>query len=75
MFAGRKIEAIKLYREATGEGLREAKEFIEELEGQLRTEEPDKFSTPPGGSGCAGVLLVVIGSSVLLAVGVFKWMA
>lgn len=27
--AGRKIEAIKLYRAETGAGLREAKEFIE----------------------------------------------
>ncbi|HSG71710.1 MAG TPA: ribosomal protein L7/L12 [Planctomycetaceae bacterium] len=27
--AGKKIEAIKLYREATGVGLKEAKEFIE----------------------------------------------
>ena len=27
--ANRKIEAIKLYREETGAGLREAKEFIE----------------------------------------------
>jgi ribosomal protein L7/L12 len=30
---GRKIQAIKLYREETGVGLREAKLFIESLEG------------------------------------------
>jgi hypothetical protein len=30
--ANRKIEAIKLYREATGVGLKEAKEFIEEVQ-------------------------------------------
>lgn len=29
---GRKIEAIKLYREATGAGLKAAKDFIESLE-------------------------------------------
>lgn len=29
---GRKIEAIKRYREETGVGLREAKEFIESLD-------------------------------------------
>jgi ribosomal protein L7/L12 len=28
---GRKIEAIRLYREATGVGLKEAKEFIDSL--------------------------------------------
>jgi ribosomal protein L7/L12 len=30
--ANRKIEAIKLYRRATGVGLKEAKEFIEEVQ-------------------------------------------
>jgi large subunit ribosomal protein L7/L12 len=29
---GRKIEAIKLYRQETGVGLREAKEFVDALE-------------------------------------------
>jgi ribosomal protein L7/L12 len=30
--ANRKSEAIKLYRQATGVGLKEAKEFIEEVQ-------------------------------------------
>jgi hypothetical protein len=30
--ANRKIEAIKLYRQATGVGLKEAKEFVEEVQ-------------------------------------------
>jgi len=30
--AGRKIEAIKLYRQSAGVGLKEAKDFIEELQ-------------------------------------------
>jgi len=30
--AGQKINAIKLYRQSTGVGLKEAKEFIEELQ-------------------------------------------
>jgi hypothetical protein len=30
--ANKKIEAIKLYRQATGVGLKEAKEFIEEVQ-------------------------------------------
>lgn len=33
--SGRKIEAIKLHRERTGLGLREAKEAVEALERQL----------------------------------------
>jgi ribosomal protein L7/L12 len=31
MKAGRKIEAIKLYREQTGVGLKEAKDYVESL--------------------------------------------
>jgi hypothetical protein len=33
---GRKIEAIKLYREATGLGLKEAKDAVEDMERSLR---------------------------------------
>lgn len=32
---GRKIEAIKIYRDATGEGLKEAKDAVEAIEGDL----------------------------------------
>lgn len=35
--AGRKIEAIKLYRDATGASLLDAKNFVEELERTLAT--------------------------------------
>ena len=31
MKAGQKIEAIKLYREQTGVGLKEAKDYVESL--------------------------------------------
>jgi hypothetical protein len=34
LHAGRKIQAIKMYRDDTGLGLRDAKEFIDELERQ-----------------------------------------
>ena len=34
---GRKLEAIKLFREATGVGLEEAKEQIERIEANMRT--------------------------------------
>ena len=36
----RKIEAIKVYREATGEGLKEAEEAIEEITASLATKHP-----------------------------------
>lgn len=67
VFAGRKIEAIKRYRTATGEGLKEAKDFIEALEAEMRRTEPGKFTAPPGGKGCATVLCLLILVGVLIA--------
>ncbi len=56
----RKIEAIKLVREATGCGLKEAKEFVEKLGAELYAEEPAKFTAAPTGkSGCVSVLVAV----------------
>src|SRR5258707_15323200 len=43
IFAGRKIEAIKLYREFTRQGLKEAKDAVEEMERKLRVESPGRF--------------------------------
>ncbi|MBL9195001.1 MAG: ribosomal protein L7/L12, partial [Opitutaceae bacterium] len=40
IFSGEKIAAIKLYREITGFGLKEAKEAVEALEASLRKESP-----------------------------------
>jgi hypothetical protein len=60
VFGGRKIEAIKLYREATGAGLKEAKDFIEELEAELRRAAPEQFTAPPGGKGCLGMALGLV---------------
>ena len=68
IFAGRKIEAIKLYREATGQGLKESKDFIDEVTARLREEHPDKV--PASTSGCAAVLMLV----VALACGAGFWM-
>jgi len=56
--AARKIEAIKLVREATNCGLKEAKEFVEKLGAELYAKEPGKFAAAPTGkSGCVGVVL------------------
>lgn len=35
VLAGRKIQAIKIYRERTGTGLKEAKEYIDQLEASM----------------------------------------
>ena len=59
IFGGRKIEAIKLYREATGCQLIEAKQAVEEMEKDLRQREPNKFAKSAGKSGCMSVVAVL----------------
>jgi ribosomal protein L7/L12 len=58
IFEGRKIEAIKLHRELTGAGLKEAKEAVEKLEVELRQTEAHRFVKGAAKSGCFSVLLV-----------------
>ena len=69
----RKIETIKLVREATGCGLAEAKQFVEKLGAELYAKEPQKFSASPVGKGCVGMLVAVV--LVLGMIGVVRWMS
>ncbi len=73
LYAGRKIEAVKVYRDARGVGLKEAKEDVERLEAELREREPEKFKVGPAGKGCMGFVLLaggIVGVVVMLfAVG------
>lgn len=57
LYSGNKIEAIKLYREETDEGLKDSKDAIDEFERQLREASPGKF-TAPARKGC--MLLFVV---------------
>jgi hypothetical protein len=59
IFGGRKIEAIKLNREATDVELVDAKKAVEALEKELRATSPTKFTTPPSRKGCLGVIVLV----------------
>ncbi len=79
LFRGAKIEAIKLHREATGSGLKEAKDAVEELEARLRATSPEKFSAAPAKSGCgkAAALRAFAGVTVAAAtgLGLWRWLA
>lgn len=55
---GKKIAAIKIYREETGEGLKESKDFIDSLTSRLREEHPERF--PASTSGCGAVVLLAL---------------
>ena len=71
IYAGNKIEAIKLTRAAMGGGLAESKEWVEKVEAELRLQHPEKFTAPPKGKGCvgllAGVAVVIAGVIYLTA--------
>ena len=63
MKQGKKILAIKLYREKTGVGLKEAKDFIEALAA-------DQGIVASSRSGCLGVFLLMV--FIPLAAFVFR---
>ena len=68
VYAGRKIEAIKVYRQATGQGLKESKDFIEAIELRLREESPERFQAPaPAGCG-PGVVAVILLTALLAGI-------
>lgn len=50
---GRMIDAIKVYREATGLGLKESKNAVETLYAELRNQDPDRFPERKQASGCS----------------------
>lgn len=60
LFQGQKIQAIKVHREATGSGLKKAKEAVEAIESKLREQAPESFKVAPKSAGCASVILAVL---------------
>ena len=69
---GEKIAAIKLYREFTGVGLKDAKEAIDQRSGELFQRDPATYAKlAPRGAGCASVIALVLG---LAAAGLTAWL-
>jgi hypothetical protein len=61
MKAGQKIAAIKLHRQETGSGLKEAKDAVEALAA--------KYGINPKGAGCAGMVLLMVVVSTIIGIG------
>jgi hypothetical protein len=57
IYEGRKIEAIRIYRQLTRLGLKEAKEAVDAREAELRKTDPKRFIAGPA-KGCMGMLLI-----------------
>ena len=58
---GRKLDAVKIYKDNTGKSLLESKDFIEALIAQLEIAEPSAV----GNSGCILLLVIAVGLFVL----------
>jgi len=77
LFAGRKIDAVKIYRGAAGGGLKDAKDAMDALEVALRKECPEEFHGS-GKRGCgflvlAGGLATGFGACGLIGSGGVSW--
>ncbi|MEO5712505.1 MAG: hypothetical protein ABIT37_03375 [Luteolibacter sp.] len=59
LFRGQKIEAIRIHREQTGFGLKEAKDEVGKLELSLRAKSPEKFTAAPTANGCFAAVAVL----------------
>jgi Ribosomal protein L7/L12 C-terminal domain len=57
LLEGKKIEAIKIYREATGLGLKESKDAVEIVESELRRGEQ---LPPKTKSGCFALISLIL---------------
>lgn len=69
LYAGRKIHAIKQLRRWSGLELKEAKEFVERLEVELRVAHPERF-TASSSNNAIGCFVVLV---LLALAAVFAW--
>ena len=65
--AGRRIEAIKVYRVATGKDLKASKEFVDALAAELVERDPERFAalTKPRTAGCSTAVWILVALGVL----------
>lgn len=70
IFAGEKIQAIKIHRETTGSDLGEAKAAVDAIDAELRAKSPERFKPEVARAGCLGLLVASapIGGAVLVEV-------
>lgn len=72
LFAGQKVAAVKLYRDATESGLAEAKSAVDATELNLRAEFPNKF-TMVAVPWPMNLLLMLCGISMMTLGGMKIW--
>jgi len=71
IYQGRKLEAVKRYKELRGTSLLDAKNFVEALTEELKAASPERFATQST-VGCASVVVFVLASFSALSLFVIS---
>jgi len=61
IYEGKKIQAIKAYRNATFKGLKESKDFVDRLSMELYEKNPARFRVEPSKSAGCGTAIFFLG--------------
>ena len=64
IYQGKKIQAIKVFRNATFQGLKESKDYVDKLTLELYEKNPGRFAQDPTratGCGTAALMLGLVG--------------
>lgn len=72
IYSGRKIEAIKELRTASGLGLKEAKDIVDRLEVELRTTQPERFPKASRGRLSWKLILIFILVDAVILLLIFR---
>jgi hypothetical protein len=73
VYSGNKIEAIKLYRTATGKDLKDSKDAVEKLAGELEARNPAMFARRRRQSGSWATLVFWGAIAAVIVYVVVKW--
>ncbi len=73
LFLGHKLNAIKIYRQATGAGLKESKDFVDALEATLLQTMPERFKIVKFEGLPAGLVITIL-LGILLVGGIISMM-
>jgi hypothetical protein len=73
LYSGNKIEAIKLYRTATGKDLKDSKDAVEKLAVELEARNPAMFARRRSQSGSLATLLFWGAIAAVIIYVVVKW--
>jgi len=61
IYEGKKIQAIKVYRNATFKGLKESKDYVDQLSMELYEKYPERFTEKPSKSAGCGTAIFFLG--------------